>query len=314
MNQIVIHEFGGTSRWVVCKIEYNPRWGYTYYVVSLEDPHFLKVTKFEPLREKFGIGWYYDDENPEFMDAFEVSILRSQAQDNVYEQAVAERKEEERTEQLAVIGRERLKRLIPADAQAMIVAEERKDDSDVYRDYFSYTITRTVILGFSRHTRNLFGEMRKYAPNFEETTFLAEENEKYEQREKHSGGVVESYLGTGSRNGWRICKERIGDRERFIERFAAIAGDEDNIHVTATATPTAEPTDRATEAVTGNFEIVDYSDKAIAVFGDTKAIKDKLRALGGRFNMYLTLNGQRSAGWVFQKSKAQELRTLLAVN
>ncbi len=66
--------------------------------------------------------------------------------------------------------------------------------------------------------------------------------------------------------------------------------------------------------MTGNFEIVDYSDRAVAVFGDTRSVKDKLQALGGKFNMYLTRNGQRSAGWVFQKSKKSELQGLLAIN
>ena len=312
-NQVVILNHMTVSRWVVYKIEHCPRWGYTYHVVSIEDPRFNNAEHFTPWREKFGIGWYYDDQTPEFMDAFEVAVLRAQAQAKADEKTEAQRVERERTEQLKTVGRERLQRIIPADAQAVIVAEEREDDSNPYDDYCSSRTVRTVILGFSRHTRDLFGEMRKHAPNFEETAFLAAENEKYEQREKYSGGAG-FYLGGSRHDGWHIGKERIGDRERFIERFAVIAGDEDNIHVTATATPTAEPTDTATEAITGDYQIVDYSDKAVAVFGDTKAIKDKLRALGGRFNMYLTLNGQRSAGWIFQKSKVQELRTLLAIN
>jgi hypothetical protein len=170
-------------------------------------------------------------------------------------------------------------------------------------------------LGFSRHVRDLFGEMRKYAPNFEETAYLAEENEDYEQREKYSGGAG-YYLGAHRHRGWIIRKERIGDRGRFIERFAVIAGDEDNIHVKAvpTTTATTEPKQTATETITGTFQIVDYSDRAIAVFGDTMAVKEALMALGGRFNKFLTLNGQRAAGWVFQKSKEQELRGLLAIN
>ena len=313
MNQIVIHEFGGPSRWVVCKIEHNPRAGYTYHVVSLTDPRFNRVTKFEPWREKFGIGWYFDDENPQFMDAFEVAILRDRAQAKADQEAERRRKESESRAQLKAIGRERLQTIVPADAQAVIVAEEMNDDSDPYTDYFSYSVTRTVILGFSRHTRDLFGEMRKHAPNFEETAYLAEDTQEYEQREKYSGGAG-YYLGTGRRSGWRIRKERIGDRERFIERFAVIAGDEDNIRIKADTTPTAEPTGSATEAVPGNFEIVDYSDKAIAVFGDTRAVKDALRALGGRFNMYLKRGGRTCAGWVFQKSKEQELRGLLTIN
>jgi hypothetical protein len=56
---------------------------------------------------------------------------------------------------------------------------------------------------------------------------------------------------------------------------------------------------------------VDYSDKALAVFGDTRLIKDELKALGGRFNPKLTYSEQKQAGWIFSKSKEQELRNLL---
>lgn len=66
------------------------------------------------------------------------------------------------------------------------------------------------------------------------------------------------------------------------------------------------------EAVTvEGLKIVDYSDKAIAVFGDTKAIKEQLKELGGRFNPSLNYNGEKRAGWIFSKRKADEVRELL---
>lgn len=67
------------------------------------------------------------------------------------------------------------------------------------------------------------------------------------------------------------------------------------------------------EAVTvEGLEIVDYSGKAIAVFGDTKAIKEQLKELGGRFNPSLNYNGEKRAGWIFSKKKADEVRNLMA--
>lgn len=67
------------------------------------------------------------------------------------------------------------------------------------------------------------------------------------------------------------------------------------------------------EAVTvEGLEIVDYSEKAIAVFGDTKAIKEQLKELGGRFNPSLNYNGKKRAGWIFSKKKADEVRNLMA--
>ena len=67
------------------------------------------------------------------------------------------------------------------------------------------------------------------------------------------------------------------------------------------------------EAVTAEgLEIVDYSEKAIAVFGDTKAIKEQLKELGGRFNPSLNYNGEKRAGWIFSKKQADKVRELLA--
>ena len=67
------------------------------------------------------------------------------------------------------------------------------------------------------------------------------------------------------------------------------------------------------EAVTvEGLEIVDYSGKAIAVFGDTKAIKEQLKELGGRFNPSLNYNGEKRAGWIFSKKQADKVKELVA--
>lgn len=59
------------------------------------------------------------------------------------------------------------------------------------------------------------------------------------------------------------------------------------------------------------FELIDYSEKAIALFGDTKEIKDLLKAMGGRFNPRLTYNGGKRAGWIFTQSKRGELNIII---
>lgn len=60
-----------------------------------------------------------------------------------------------------------------------------------------------------------------------------------------------------------------------------------------------------------SFEIVDYSEKAVALFGDTKAIKDLLKAMGGKFNPRLTHNNEKQAGWIFSKTKRQEVEQII---
>jgi hypothetical protein len=51
--------------------------------------------------------------------------------------------------------------------------------------------------------------------------------------------------------------------------YALTAGDEANICISQVQTDT----DASRDTGTGNFIIVDYSEKAIAVFGDTKPVK-----------------------------------------
>jgi hypothetical protein len=53
-----------------------------------------------------------------------------------------------------------------------------------------------------------------------------------------------------------------------------------------------------------DIRIVSYSEKSIAVIGDTKKIKDALKALGGSFNARLTCG----AGWIFPKSREAKIR------
>lgn len=51
-----------------------------------------------------------------------------------------------------------------------------------------------------------------------------------------------------------------------------------------------------------------YSDRSIAVFGDSEPWKENLKQLGGRFNRYLDYKDQngniiKTPGWIFPKSK-----------
>lgn len=122
-------------------------------------------------------------------------------------------------------GKELFKKHIPENAKALIVAECHKDESDLQTDYFNHSTTKTVILGYSKHTRDLFPEMRKHASKIPETAHLAtppkvdtngdkrtEDNKDWwtpsdEHRDKYSMGAG-YYLKTGWINstGWCIQK------------------------------------------------------------------------------------------------------------
>lgn len=101
------------------------------------------------------------------------------------------------------------KEFTPAWAKGYLVAEYHQDESDVQTDYFSYRVTETVFLGFSKSDRNNFSEMRKFASTFPETAHLAG-SEGVEHRENYSGGSG-YYLSRscGRHSGWVIRKRSL---------------------------------------------------------------------------------------------------------
>jgi len=61
-----------------------------------------------------------------------------------------------------------------------------------------------------------------------------------------------------------------------------------------------------------SITIESYSEKAIAVFGETKPIKDHLLQLSGKFNPSLKGQGdEKRAGWIFPKTKQSEVQKIL---
>lgn len=90
----------------------------------------------------------------------------------------------------------------------------------------------------------------------------------------------------------KACKEEEEEEEKEEES----AGAEEE-------TPSTESTEEETpgneEETPGAVTVCKYSEKAIAVIGDTRPFADVLRANGGRFNARLSCG----AGWIFQATK-----------
>lgn len=308
-NQIVIHEGPGATRdrYVIYMVEHGAN-GYMYHLVNLETKAIRRTDILRPYSRKFGIGMYYADTPAEFMDAMEVAALAREAEQKAQEKAEAQARAKTEHDRIAAIGVERLERLMPADVQGVIVAELNKTEyTDHTCECRETTSVRTVILGFSTTPRNGFGELRKAARNLPETAYLAEYNKDYEHR--YPGFT----LGRSPYSGWSIHKMTHYTREGFIGRLAYIAGDENNIRLTSPKPERTPEQEQGQTTVQGDFILVDYSEKAIALFGDTKPIKDALSDLGGRFNERLTYRGEKRAGWVFPKAKEMQVRELIGM-
>jgi hypothetical protein len=136
-----------------------------------------------------------------------------------------------------------------------------------------------------------------------------------ENKEKYSGGSG-YYLGLNKYSGWQVRKGTIPtdpeQKQKFLEKLQ-IAIHEDRYFIPSTDvkenTPATEVEKFEKQKVEpGTIQIIDYSDKAIAVIGDTKAIKDKLKELGGKFNFRLSCG----PGWIFPKTKLNTIQAALA--
>ena len=72
-------------------------------------------------------------------------------------------------------------------------------------------------------------------------------------------------------------------------------------------TPTDEEMTRP--ELSEGVDVITYSERALAVVGDTKPLRARLKELKGRFNPGLTVDGIRRAGWVFS-AKSYTVDTL----
>lgn len=63
------------------------------------------------------------------------------------------------------------------------------------------------------------------------------------------------------------------------------------------------------EEIKPKVRIVDYSEKAFAVVGETKSIKDDLKLLGGKFNNFLSCG----PGWIFSKKHIDNVKKALGL-
>lgn len=118
---------------------------------------------------------------------------------------------------LVELGREAVRKL-GQEPKAVIVAELMQDDSDSQTDYFASHATRMVVLAFSKHTRDIFSEMRKAAAGSDIPEVRALAVDGIEHRQKWSMGAG-YFLGgeRGRYSGWKVSKTCLGN-----DVFAAI--------------------------------------------------------------------------------------------
>jgi hypothetical protein len=329
--------------------------GNSYKCIELTTLEISTRDHVRPFSAKFGIGLYFEegfkfdgDEND--LNNLVIDAMQKKNKDKLSREADKVLLNAERSAKIE-IGKKLVN--IPAGTVAVLIAENMQDHSDAMTDYFHSSAKETHIIGFSKHKRNLFNEMREacknhpleavnqfsIAPTLDSTgeskeDYLSHAVELYGTKAKAmqywypSDVHKENYsMGKGNylkkesgRTGWEISKERYWDltaesRKEDIyiaaaegRYFAEPAKAEPAKAEPAKAEPAKAEPAKAEPAKAG-IEIIDYSEKAFAIIGDTKPVKDHLKKLGGRFNFRLKCG----PGWIFPKTKLDQVKNSLGL-
>jgi hypothetical protein len=153
-----------------------------------------------------GIGWYFHPHKTEPMSEPTISEWVLKAEQHAAYKKRKQAKAGEEQARITAIGEEWLLRHTPDWPVAALVARLESSECDSMTDYYGSKTTATVLLGFSRHKRDIFSEMRSAAATFAPTADLATADAKeVEQREKYSMGHG-YYLGRSRYSGWQVQK------------------------------------------------------------------------------------------------------------
>jgi hypothetical protein len=293
VGQIIFTDFiqgsNNSARRAIYEIE-NTKWGIKYKTVLLDGSATAYDDHIRPYSKKFGIGVYYNEGEKISQD--EINDLLIRAHENMQLEAAKN------------------------EAQAIINENQAKAKAE-YLSQFSRADRRTTTNIIKRHILKTWPAVSKVevktdvfsgGDSMDVTYYSPEKIEALESfiksfKEGHFDGMTDMY-------------EYDDKSEIILDGHILQTYKYSSVYFEQSAEIREQKTEpEKIEAIeAGNdFELVQYSEKAIAVFGNTKPIKDQLKEIGGRFNAYLTHKGQKMAGWIFSKSKEQQLKALLNI-
>ncbi len=275
--------------------------GDTYYCVDPDTLELHTHTHVKPFSEKFGIGIYWETDLKSDLSRDQIAdlILTAQEKKAADQKAKKDEAEKAAAERAAKIEAGKKLVSIPETAKSVIIAENYEDQSDSQTDYFWTSPKDLLILGFSEKTRNNGNELKKAAGRSERTAELL--------KDENAGifdgynGLPSYYFGTSSNSGWKISKENICPA--LLEKIY-IAAAENRFFADSLKAQEDETNQPAKKLL---LDVVQYSEKSIAIFGDTYHIREHLKSIGARFNNYLKYNGEIRTGWILPKSRENKL-------
>jgi len=234
--------WGGNMAWgpekfvLVERVEND--WGVNYKGVSLDDYGYHNIES-HSVKTKDDDTWHSQHMflQDEVFNAEKVVEYKQLADDKKQKEEEKNQERLEEQDKLLEEGKLLFNKYAPEGTKAVIVAEYQVDESDPMTDYFHERTGKTVVLGFSKHDRDLFSEMRKHCAKFKETAHMkdkpdenengekkTEENKSWwtprdEHREKWSMGKGYYLKSSRGRGGWTVSKKCLsGDVYRSLTK------------------------------------------------------------------------------------------------
>jgi len=299
------------------------RWSPNAYFAS---PKNYLDTYSKPVSKKFGIGFYWDDvDNHIFPESrVKAAIRRAEWIERKIAKMNEEKRQAEQNELAELPGRYPHLTPIPNDCKdwyravkANIVAElkhhfpehkfsvNKDGDRSIRISWYDGLVSEKVddvMRKFESHKSDVTGDYWDFLPTCFNTVF---------------GGMkfvfINRYMSEEVKKLTKQVKEILPDRYKAVDQqllreyWSETDFPFNATNIRVVENPDAKGVDElftfqydmpeklTSVASPEGIQVVEYSPKSFAVIGDTKPLKDKLKALGGKFNFRLTCG----AGWIF---------------
>ena len=251
---------------------------------------------YRPISEKFGIGFYYDLDAPRATDEeIEQAIERANS-------FIKEREEEKnRAEEESTRAREEVIKKYGAifdqpsgkySTDAVLVAKHIRQELSTEFPGQKFSVRKTDYSTIRIEWED--------GPTKEEVEQIAGKHERICVRDSwnddlwdHNDTAFTSVFGGVD----------------YLFYYRETAPENREISLYTKPEPKQNKTNKTETIEAKGLQIINYSEKAIAVVGETRSIKETLKTLGGRFNSHLSCG----AGWIFSKAKEATLREALNI-
>ena len=296
----IVYAFGAgmeESRWATTGkgdeiVKLSPNYSESYF----SNP-FNNLDKYcRPISEKFGIGFYYDLDAPRATDE-EIEQAIERANNFLKE----EEEEKNRAEEESTRAREEVIKKYgktfdqPSGehiTDAVLVAKHIRQELSTEFPGQKFSVRKTDYSTIHIEWKD--------GPTRDEVEQIAGKHERICVRDRwnddlwdHNDTAFTSVFGGVD----------------YLFYYRETAPENRGISLYTKPEPKQNKTNKTETIEAKGLQIINYSEKAIAIVGDTRAIKDTLKSLGGRFNSHLSCG----AGWIFSKTKEATLREALNI-